>query len=80
MNRERIHGPDAAIAGDVGPVHADEQLGPCPSCAAEICAAMVRNPHTGKVGRAMLHPMPFCTYFGVTDPAEIETEIERRKS
>ena len=74
---KRVHGLEAAAAGEVGSVDADEILGPCPSCAAELRVGRVKNPSTGRVGRALMHPVPFCTYYGETDPASIEGDIER---
>jgi hypothetical protein len=54
-------------------------LGPCPSCGTELLAALVKNPNTGRIARALMHPMPFCTYYGETDPATIERDVERAK-
>ena len=79
MNDKRIHGLDAAGAGDVGGVTSDEILGPCPSCAAELHATYVKNPSTDRVERALMHPVPFCTYYGQTDPDVIECDIERTR-
>jgi hypothetical protein len=75
---KRVHGLSAIGAGDVGGVHG-ESIGPCPSCGAELHAGRALNPHTGRVERAMMHPVPFCTYYGETDPAAIERDIERSK-
>jgi hypothetical protein len=80
MIDKRIHGIEAAGAGDLGPVDADERVGPCPSCGAELSACRALNPATGRVERALTHPVPFCTYFGETDPEEIEGAIEERRS
>jgi hypothetical protein len=72
-----VHGLDAAGAGDVGAVHLSEVLGPCPSCGIDLYVGPVENPHTGRVERALMHPIPFCTYYGETDPDTIERDIER---
>lgn len=75
MSDERVHGLEAAGAGDVGDVDGGEALGPCPSCAADLLVVHVAHPRTGRVERAIIHPLPFCTYFGATDPGLIEHEI-----
>lgn len=79
MNEKRIHDLRAAGAGDVGNVTSEEVLGPCPSCDAELTVAHVKNPNTGRVERGILHPVPFCTYYGETDPAIIERDVARAK-
>jgi hypothetical protein len=77
VNEKRIHGLSAAGAGDAGPVFADTVLGPCPSCAADLIVGHARDPRTGREGRVILHPLPFCTYYGETDPAAIEHDVRR---
>jgi hypothetical protein len=77
---KRVHGLEAAGAGDVGDVDGGEVLGPCPSCAADLLVVLVEHPRTGRVERAIIHPVPFCTYFGATDPVLIEREIERTRT
>lgn len=79
MSSKRIHGLDAAGAGDVGDVDGGEFLGPCPSCGAELLVVRVQNPRTGRVERAILHPVPFCTYYGETDPTAIERDVAQRR-
>ena len=74
---KRKHGLGAAGAGDLGGVEEGDLLGPCPSCAAELRVSHAKNPHTGRVGRVIMHPMPFCTYYGETDPATIENAVRR---
>lgn len=73
---KRPHGLDKAGAGDAGTVDTDEVLGPCPSCGAELHVAHVDNPFTGRMMRALMHPIPFCTYYGETDPSQIERAIK----
>lgn len=80
MSNERKHGPEAARAGDLGAVTTDEVLGPCPSCGAELHVGHAMDPRTQRTQRTMLHPMPFCSYFGETDAHEIEREIERERA
>lgn len=75
---KRIHGQEAAGAGDIGSVTGSEFLGPCPSCGAELRVACVKNPLTSRIARALLHPMPFCTYYGETDPTTVEHSIKRK--
>ena len=77
MSGKRVHDLSAAVAGDAGAVGAEEVLGPCPSCGADLYVGHVEHPHTGRVERALMHPAPFCTYYGETDPATIERDIER---
>jgi hypothetical protein len=76
---KRVHGLEAAGAGDVGGVEGGEALGPCPSCTASLCVAFVKNPRTGRVERALIHPVPFCTYYGETDPTVIEDAVARTR-
>jgi hypothetical protein len=74
---KNLHGLDAAGAGDVGEVDNGEVLGPCPSCGAELRDVHVKHPRTGRVERAIMHPVPFCTYYGETHPDTIERAIKR---
>jgi hypothetical protein len=76
MRGDRPHGWDAAGGGNVGGVMADEVVGPCPSCGAELLACRLKNPVTGRIERALMHPVPFCTYYGETDPVDIERDIK----
>lgn len=73
---DRKHGPGAAGAGDVGSIDDGEFLGLCPSCGADLRSTFVPNPRTGRVQRALVHPIPFCTYYGETDPVTIECDIK----
>lgn len=75
----RVHGLEAAAAGDVGDVDVGDVLGPCPSCAAELRVCRAQNPSTGRVERAIVHPVPFCTYYGETDPEAIERDVARSR-
>jgi len=77
--RRDLHGLDAAGAGDVGTVGAGEPLGPCPSCGSELSVVLAKDPRSGGMGRAILHPVPFCTYFGETDPSVIERAVLHRR-
>ena len=76
---KRVHGLDKTGAGDAGAVETNKVLGPCPSCKADLYVGPVQNPHTGRVERALMHPVPFCTYYGETDPDTIERDIECAK-
>jgi len=76
-NEKRKHSLSAAGAGDLGGVDGGDLLGPCPSCAAELRVGHAQNPHTGRVGRVIMHPVPFCTYYGETDPTTIERDVRR---
>lgn len=74
-----LHGLDAAGAGNLGAVSAGELLGLCPSCGSELHIVYAEDPRTRRRCRAMTHPVPFCTYFGETDPSVIERDIQRGK-
>lgn len=72
----RRYGGDAAGAGELPPVDVGTTIGPCPSCGAEISIGMAPDPHSGgKPTKTLMHPMPFCHYFGATSPEEIERAI-----
>lgn len=77
---ERKYGVEAAGAGDAGKVLAERELGPCPGCGAMLLDADLRHPHTGKPARGILHPVPFCNYYGATDPEDIEADIARARA
>ena len=79
MKDKRIHGLEAASGGDLGGVDDGMRIGPCPSCGAELRACLARDP-TGRVERALVHPVPFCSYFGETSSEEIVRAIEERTS
>lgn len=76
---KNMHDLDAAGAGDVGAVAEGDVLGPCPSCGAELRKTHVKHPHTGRLERALMHPVPFCAYYGETDPAAIERAIKENE-
>jgi hypothetical protein len=81
MTRDkRLHGIEAAGAGSVGAVADGQIIGPCPSCGAELRIGMAQNPVTTFIERALMHPVPFCTYFGETAPEAIERDIKRHAS
>lgn len=79
QREKRAHGASAAGAGDLGTVDDGAILGPCPSCATTLSVGHARNPHTDRVERVIIHPMPFCTYYGETDPAAIERDVHLAK-
>lgn len=74
-NEKRKHDLSAAGAGDVGVVDDGDLLGPCPSCSADLHVGYAQNPRTKRVARMIMHPVPFCTYYGETDPATIEADV-----
>jgi hypothetical protein len=74
---KRVHGLDKAGGGDAGTIETEEVLGPCPSCGADLFIGYAEDPRTKRVLRGLMHPVPFCTYYGETDPGEIERAITR---
>ncbi len=76
---KRIHNLETATGGDVNDVTALKLLGHCPSCAAELRIGFAKHPHTGQMTKALLHAVPFCTYFVETDPAEVERDVECKR-
>ena len=77
----RTHGNEAAGAGDLGQIDdsSGDDIGPCPSCGATVRVTMLDDPRSGRQRRAILHPMPFCSYYGETAPDVMEEEIYRRR-
>ena len=74
----RAHGLSAAGAGDAGNVADVRPLGPCPGCGANLHVGSAWDPVTSRQQPALLHAMPFCTYFGETEPEVIHEEVRRR--
>lgn len=74
---KRVHASSAAGAGNLGAIHDTASLGPCPSCGADLRIGTIKDPRTQRQAKGLLHPMPFCTYFGETDPGEIAEHIKR---
>lgn len=74
---EATHDLSAAGAGDAGAVEPGDVLGPCPSCRGELRVLHAVNPRTCRVERAIAHTVPFCTYYGETDPTTIERDVRR---
>lgn len=67
-NAPRLHGVDACAAGDLVALSEADDLGPCPSCGAMIATSNESNPHNGgQIEPTVIHPIPFCAYFGQTD-------------
>lgn len=79
LQQQRMYGFEAAGAGEAELVSDDGVLGACPSCGAELHVGDALNPLSSRVERSLQHPIPFCSYFGETEPAEIEREIGRRR-
>jgi len=77
MSAARIHGRDAATAGDLGTV--DDVAGTVPELRGRA-ALRSREASTDRPPRARAaHPTPFCTYYGDTDPKTIERDVQRAK-
>jgi hypothetical protein len=72
-NAVRAHGEVPVVE-----VPAGEVLGACPACSAELRVGDLLNPLSGCVERSLLHPVPFCTYFGETDSSKIVAAVRSR--
>ncbi len=57
-----------------------EQIGPCPSgCGAILSIGLAPRPsNPRKSERVLMHPIPFCTYYGKVDPDAIIAEVVAR--
>jgi hypothetical protein len=80
MSKRRVHGPAAAGAGQLDDFVEGAVVGPCPSCGTELRVGAALNPATSHVERILLHPIPFCTYYGESSPDDIVRAIEERRS
>lgn len=57
----------ACGAGFLGEVNHGDEIGPCPSCGAAISSSSAPNPnYGGQIETIVMHPIPFCDYFGAT--------------
>jgi hypothetical protein len=54
-------------------------LGCVRAAGAELRVVYAEDPYTRRSCRAITHPVPFCTYFGETDPSVIECDIQHAK-
>lgn len=72
---ERKHDGSKCGAGHLGAVDHGDEIGPCPSCGAPIHVSTVQHPHTGRPTEILLHEIPFCSYFGATDPDAIIQDL-----
>lgn len=79
---ERKYTGDHCGRGELpgGVVASEDALGPCPGCDADLTVSTAINPDTGKRARVLLHPMPFCHYYGATDPTKIEIDVLKARS
>lgn len=71
MSNERKYDGRHALAGTLtATVERKEVVGECPSCGAQL--------HIGSFDgkRALLHDMPFCHYYGATDPDQILRDLD----
>jgi hypothetical protein len=77
VSADRPHGVDACGAGDVDvDMQVAEELGPCPSCAEMLMTSY--EPHPGFDGQMLptvIHPIPFCDYFGQTEADQIVSDM-----
>ena len=80
MSNKRVHDLDKIRGGDVGAVDFGDVFGPCPSCGADLHIGHVEDPRTGRIERAIMHAVPFCTYYLKTDPIEIERAVKQKES
>lgn len=69
---DRPYGVEAAGAGNLGKIDIGDPIGDCPSCGASL--------HSARVGsnEALTHPVPFCHYFGATDPDQIVRDMKKK--
>lgn len=56
------------------------EVGPCPACGGTLKIGEAIDPHTGKKAKALFHEMPFCHYYGSTDPRQIEEDMKKEMS
>lgn len=73
----RVHDHEATH-GDLGEIPNSEVLGQCPSCEAEIRGGNTWNPDLQCMSRVVMHPIPFCSYFGNTAAGIFEAEVKAR--
>lgn len=71
-------GQSVPVEGTSDEAPIGEVLGACPACRQELRVGALLDPLSGLVERALLHPVPFCTYFGETDSSEILAEVKGR--
>lgn len=57
------------------PISKGDEIGACPSCSATISKTIVTHPEHHRPMESPIHPMPYCHYFGVTDPDRIVSDI-----
>lgn len=51
-------------------------LGPCPGCGAQLFSSAAPDPRFGnEVTSSLIHPIPFCSYFGETEIDAIVTRM-----
>ena len=74
--QQPVHGPEACGAGDLETtVTKQESAGPCPGCGSDLTRGTIDHPVTGRPADMLMHPMPFCDYFGETDAEQIERDL-----
>lgn len=73
----RPYGSEAAGGGVVETDSNPEDLGPCPGCGAMLGTVACIKPNGDRRELALAHPMPFCHYFGATDPGDITRDMLR---
>lgn len=71
-----VHGVEACGAGDLGKTSLGMVIGKCPSCGKPISGGETVDPRTGLQTRFLSHPIPFCSYFGETEPERIMREMK----
>lgn len=54
------------------------EVGSCPACGAMVSTGLVVHPRTQQSQRGLLHPMPFCHYFGATEPEQVVADIRAK--
>ena len=78
-NGERKYDGRHAGRGELGErLGVLDEVGPCPSCGAMLAIGQATDPSTKRRAKILTHPMPFCHYFGATDPDQVMRDIRAK--
>ena len=77
MNGERKYDDRHAGGGQLPAIRPEDlvDLGPCPACGAALKVGMIPHPKTQRPSKIVAHPVPFCHYYGATDPEQIVVDV-----